>query len=140
MSDKWTERLSEYLDGELTAVERVALEAHLPNCAECSAVLDELRGVVARARALDDRPPARDLWQRVAALIGAAPAAERPVAQPKGRVLMFRRVSFTVPQLAAAALALMLGSGAVVYRIAARGAVQEMAIEPGSDIPAAVRA
>lgn len=140
MSDQWTGRLSEYLDGDLTATEQAALEAHLPRCAECSTVLDELRGVVARARALDDRPPARDLWPGVAALIGSNPAAKAP-APAQTRVLRFRRVSFTVPQLAAAALALMVGSGAVVYRLAGNAAPARMAgVEPGAEVPVSVRA
>jgi len=133
MTDKWTDRLSEYLDGDLTAMEQTALEAHVAHCADCSAVLDELRGVVARAQALDDRPPARDLWQGIAALIGSNPAAA-----PKSRQ---RRVWFTVPQLAAAALALMLGSGAVVYRLASNVASAGMvALEPGDEIPVSMRA
>src|SRR2546429_4165734 len=65
MSDTWTNRLSEYLDAELPANERAALEAHLPNCAECSATLAQLRRVVARAQGLDDRPPATDLWPAI---------------------------------------------------------------------------
>ena len=142
MTDQWTERLSEYLDGELTVTEQAALEAHLPQCAECASVLAELRGVVARARALDDRPPARDLWQGVAALIGSNPAAATVPSRPEPRVLRFRRVSFSVPQLAAAALALMLGSGAVMYRLAAgnRSTARMAAVQPGAEIPVSVRA
>src|SRR6185436_8757209 len=124
MTDRWTDRLSEYLDGELTEIDRIALEAHLPECAECTDTLAELRSVIGRARALDDRPPVRDLWPGVAALIGAAPAA-----RPKAKVLQFRRVSFSVPQLAAAALALMVGSGAVVYRLAGNRTVQVATVE-----------
>ena len=44
MTDTWNDRLSEYLDGELTPGERVALEAHLATCRECAATLAELRG------------------------------------------------------------------------------------------------
>ena len=35
MNDHWTDRLSEYLDGDLTAGERTALEAHLAPCGVC---------------------------------------------------------------------------------------------------------
>jgi len=58
MTDQWTDRLSEYLDGELLTGERTALEQHLLGCADCRATLAELRRVVARAQALDDTPPA----------------------------------------------------------------------------------
>lgn len=141
MTDKCTDRLSEYLDGDLTVMEQTALEAHVAQCADCSTVLDELRGVVARAQALDDRPPARDLWQGIAALIGSNPAAVQASGPKEAKVLSFRRVWFTVPQLAAAALALMLGSGAVVYRLASNAAPAGMAaLEPGDEIPMSMRA
>ena len=66
MTDKWSERLSEYLDGELNETEGRSLESHLATCAECAATLEELRGVTARAGSLDDRPPAHDLWAGIA--------------------------------------------------------------------------
>src|SRR2546423_15589238 len=110
MSDTWTERLSEYIDGTLAATERGALEAHLAGCAACATALDELRRVVARARALDDRPPATDLWPAIAEQIGVSSGAHGVVSLAERRTR--RRVTFTVPQLAAAAaLLLLLGSG-----------------------------
>src|SRR4051794_39262488 len=70
MSDVWTDRLSEYLDDELSPGERVALEGHLAQCAECSATLADLRRVLARARALESTGPMTDLWPGIAAGIG----------------------------------------------------------------------
>ena len=43
MKDQWTDRLSEYLDGELTGPERTTLEAHVASCDACRTTLDELR-------------------------------------------------------------------------------------------------
>ena len=43
MQDEWTDRLSEYLDGDLAEAERQALEAHLGVCEDCAATLEELR-------------------------------------------------------------------------------------------------
>jgi Putative zinc-finger len=97
MSDQWTDRLSEYLDGDLAEPGNAALEAHLTTCAACSETLAGLRRIVVRARSLEDRPPARDLWSGVAARIGAGP----------GR----RRLTFSVPQLLAAGIALAVLSG-----------------------------
>src|SRR5207247_8709535 len=113
MKDQWTDRLSEYLDGELAAPERTTLEAHLASCDGCRTTLDELRRVVTNARALDDRPPTADLWPAVAARIGLASRA-RPVA---------RRFSFTVPQLAAASVVLALLSGGGAWLIVRRRAI-----------------
>jgi anti-sigma factor RsiW len=114
MKDQWTDRLSEYLDGELPGPERTTLEAHLPSCDACRATLDELRRVVTNARALDDRPPTADLWPAVAARIGlSARSKARPVV---------RRFSFTVPQLAAASVVLALLSGGGAWLVGRRGA------------------
>src|SRR2546429_882504 len=110
--DQWTDRLSEYLDGDLGIAERAALEAHVASCAACEAILAELRRVVARAQAIDDQPPTTDLWPAIAQQIGVSSGAE-----PHGVVSLAarrarRRLSFTVPQLAAAAaVLLLLGSG-----------------------------
>ena len=108
MKDMWTNRLSEYIDGELDKAERDALEAHLATCGQCYATLGELRQVVGRAKALTDTEPATDLWAGIRAQIAPARAgvtAHRPI-RPSAR-----RFSFSVPQLLAASIALMLVSG-----------------------------
>jgi anti-sigma factor RsiW len=71
MSDQWTDRLSEYLDGEMKGSERAFLESHLERCEDCQETLAGLRRVMMRARSLEDRPPATDLWAGVAQRIGA---------------------------------------------------------------------
>src|SRR5688572_20299612 len=110
MTDQWNDRLSEYIDDELTAEERAALEAHLVSCRECAVTLEELREVVERAGSLSPRPPAGDLWP------GIEPRLQRSATiapfQPRTPA---RRFSFTVPQLVAAGLALMVMSGGGVW-------------------------
>lgn len=106
MSDRWMERLSEYLDGELPASDRAALEAHLETCNDCSTLLGELRRVVDRARVAEEYRPRRDLWPGIASRIGATPAASPRIG---------RRWSFSLPQLAAAAILLMTLSGGAVW-------------------------
>ena len=105
--DPWTDRLSEYLDGDLTADERTALETHLEGCGDCRELLAGLRRTVARARALEDRPPGADLWPGIAGRIGARSAPVR-----RGR-----RFTFTLPQLAAAGIALAVASGGSVWLV-----------------------
>jgi anti-sigma factor RsiW len=109
MRDQWTDRLSEYLDGELSAGERSALEAHLATCADCSATLEDLRRVVARAKSLEDREPTSDLWPGVAQHIRRGRVDDRPVRRDR------RRFSLTVPQLLAASVALVLLSSGGVW-------------------------
>ncbi len=52
--DLFTDRLSDYLDGEeLSATERAAIEAHLATCGACRTTLAELEAVAARGRVAD---------------------------------------------------------------------------------------
>jgi anti-sigma factor RsiW len=96
--DQWTDQLSDYLDDELSPAERAAVDAHLAGCPECARTLASLRRIVAEASSLAPRPPENDLWPAIAA-----------------RTVQQRRISFTVPQLAAAGLLLAaLSGGAVV--------------------------
>jgi len=109
MTDRWMDRLSEYLDGDLAPGERAALEAHLPGCAPCRAALDDLRHVVARAHALVDRPVGTELWGGIATRIGASGAPVVDLAARRARP----RITLSLPQLAAAAVLLVaVGAGA----------------------------
>lgn len=104
------ERLSAYLDGELSGDELDAAQAHVVACAECRTALDDLKRLTRRAASLDDRPPERDLWAGIAArLSGEAAPGVTPLLSRR------RRFAFSLPQLAAAGLALVaLSSGAAV--------------------------
>src|SRR3989442_6810968 len=118
MTGHGTDRLSLSLDGALAPAEREACEGHVAECAACAGTLADLRRVVARARSLEDRPPRTDLWPAIAAGIGLSPSSDVAdlAERRRGRA---RRFSFTVPQLAAACIALVLLSGAVVWRVLA---------------------
>lgn len=116
--ESWTDQLSDYLDDELPDAERVRVEAHLSECADCSAALDALRRVVAGASSLAPHPPEHELWTGIAARI--APPA--------------RRFSFTMPQLAAASLLLAALSGSVVWFLAAPGSGPQ-AVATGASLP-----
>jgi len=110
VTDIWTDKLSDYLDNELPANERAALESHLAGCATCTETLDELRAVMTSARRLPNDPPAHDLWAGIAAAI--EPAGQRvTVLRPRWR----REFRIGLPQLLAASVALMLLSGGAVW-------------------------
>lgn len=103
-----TDRLSEYLDDSLSRGERLDVERHLLDCADCRRTLDELRAVVAEARRLPDIAPASNLWPAVAGQIGTA---WRP-----------RRVSLPVPAAIAAGVLLALTSALSAWAILNRPA------------------
>jgi anti-sigma factor RsiW len=128
--DAWTDRLSEYVDGELDPAERAALDVHLQLCEGCAGTVEELRAVLRRAGALEESAPGTDLWPAIEARITAprearvldlsdragrkAPRATGPGAwQP-------RRWSFTLPQLAAAAVLLVMLSSVTMWAVLAR--------------------
>jgi anti-sigma factor RsiW len=105
MTDLWSERLSEYVDGELADAERVELERHLETCSSCRTTLAELKTVVAAVRVFDDVPPRRDLW----------PAIARSASRPA------RRVSISFVELIAASVFVALVSGLTVWVMTGRG-------------------
>jgi hypothetical protein len=119
MTDRWTELLSDYVDGGLDVAARTGLESHLRGCPDCSETLEDLRIVVARARSLPahSAAPDVDLWPGIEARIRGAqrPAPVLPVPRPRSRSWSERRVSFSLPQLAAACIALAIVSGSAVW-------------------------
>ena len=111
-TDAFTSQLSDYLDDELSATERQSVEIHLGECEACRTTLEDLRRVVAHAANVRDSAPVNDLWAGIESRI--TPASGRAL------VLAFRRaistrLSFTIPQVAAAGLALMILSGGLVW-------------------------
>jgi anti-sigma factor RsiW len=139
--EEWTDKLSDFLDGELPADEQRAVEAHLRGCGECAAVLADLKRVVVQAQKAGavPRPPSADLWGGIAVRIdsGSASGAERsaqaPAERPAGATvtpfadrpakafaLQSRRFAFTLPQLAAAAALVAAVSGGLVWRVVER--------------------
>ena len=141
MHQEWTDTLSDYLDDELSAGDRDAVEAHLLACAPCAAVLEELTRVVARAQAVTPRPPQADLWAGIARRIDADTGRPPAEVTPFGRREP-RRVAFTISQLAAAAVILAAVSGGIAWKFAVRspeGLRHDVAqgFSPASDADAA---
>lgn len=142
MHEQWMDKLSDYVDGELSAEDRYAVESHLQGCAECMAILNDLKRVVARAQAIGARPPQADLWAGIAGRIDRASAdgndngwrlARRNAVSAKAAAP--RRFAFTLPQLAAAAALIAAVSGGLAWSVAerARAAVEA---RPGADLQA----
>jgi hypothetical protein len=128
--EAFNHQLSDYLDDELRAEERAAVDAHLRECERCRADLQDLAAVVARARALPDTMPAENLWPGVEERL-LTPRVLRPA-------FSSRRFAFTIPQLVAASLALMIASGGMVWMARLGGARTDFPPIAG-EAPPAVR-
>src|SRR5262245_8172760 len=138
MNTHWTERLSEFHDGELSPAEYAECAAHLTQCHAYRDLLQELHVVTAAARADVDRDPSTNLWPGILARIGneaAGPADARPsIAEPRiaplrsemwGRASARptrRQLTFSIPQLALAASLLMAVTAGVSYLAVQRSA------------------
>lgn len=102
--DLMCERLAAYLEGDLAADERAFADEHLASCAACSAVLAELRMIVAAAGQLPPLTPSRDLWAGVESRIGTR-------VTPLGAPLAQRAVRRAWPLAIAAAVLIALSAG-----------------------------
>jgi anti-sigma factor RsiW len=67
------EKLSEYIDGELEAADRRAIEAHVAGCIACLACLQTLRQTVALCRTGTEHP-VPDAFSRRLSLLLAVPS------------------------------------------------------------------
>lgn len=125
MTDSWTDRLSEYVDGELDPRTHAALEAHLATCASCRATRDELERVVARARGIGYREPATDLWGGIeTSIAGNAPRSGR------------RLVTLSWARLATAAAIVAILAGGFAWTLASRRAVVVVTVPSSPDTTA----
>jgi len=111
MTDRWTDSLTDYLDGDMTVAEARTLEQHLDACEDCRLVLAQLRRVKNEARSLADPPVPDDLWAGIASRIGPAGSSSTHSAEP-ARVLHLpaRRPAFAWGWAMAAGIALLLVS------------------------------
>ena len=137
MHDPWIEKLSDHVDGLLDATATRDLLEHLAECDECRAITEDLRTIVATAREATPLEPARDLWPNIAARLQSEannPTADvhSPLSKPRSGP---RRFSFSMPQLAAAAVVLMTVSGATVWLL--RGAADAPMIASGTIVQSA---
>ena len=126
-----TDRLSDYMVGDLSSESHAEVEAHLAECGECRRVLEDLRTLVSQDEALDELEPPRDLWAGIAATL----EAPMPIAREEAKVIAFpaadtnapvpqerdslsgapRRFSFSTPQLIAASVVLIAASSLATW-------------------------
>jgi Putative zinc-finger len=113
--------LSDYLDDDLDAATRAAVDAHLAACQGCRDVLTDLIALRGTATAWGeaDATPAADLWPGIAARLAGprelAPASAPPGPAPGPRIAWYRRRwSVGLPELALAATLLAALGGTLL--------------------------
>jgi anti-sigma-K factor RskA len=122
--------LDDYVTGDLPEEARPAVEEHIASCAMCSAEVESLRQIVARAAGLPKsiEPPA-DAWLNIRSAIERDESASR-AASPASRFRIWQR-----PYVLAAAtilVAVLSSAGTVVY-MNSRGTGQRfIAVSGGS--------
>lgn len=134
----WTDKLSDWLEGELPDRGAAAVQEHLDACEACARVAEELAEVRRQAHALTVSVPAVDLWPAIQADLGRDPLADEvidltrhmdgyPERAPEAR-LVKPGIFLGIPQLVAAALVLLLGGwafGAMMPGAAARATTSD---------------
>ena len=79
-TDLQRDALVDLVDGRLDGAQQRDVERHLESCAQCRALVDDLRSIRAAAFMLDRHEPPAASWTRLQAAVAAEPL-------PKGRVL-----------------------------------------------------
>jgi anti-sigma factor RsiW len=80
-ADLQSDVLVDLVDGRLEPAHQRDIERHLEVCADCRALVTDLRSIRASAFMLDRREPGAALWSKLRAAIAAEPA-------PRGRLLV----------------------------------------------------
>jgi hypothetical protein len=101
--------LSAWLEGDLGDEERRAVDTHLRECLRCASLVRDIQNIRLDASKLPELAPSRDLWEGIAARIGA-PVIEL---KPRQAGTPVRRSW----QMAAAAVVLMAVSSGVTYLV-----------------------
>ena len=127
--DGFAAALADYLEGDAPDAVRAAVEAHAEECAECGALLADLRAIPVQAAALPALTPSRDLWSGIAERIDARVL---PLERPAARTIVPARRSWARPAVAAAAL--VVATAGITY-VATRARYE--ARGPNSPLPAA---
>lgn len=124
--------VTDYLGEEaLSAEQRAAADAHRLDCAECAALVADLRLIVQQAGDLPLLEPSRDLWsgveQRIAAqvvalpVVGSAASFEADLegsSAPAGTQGRMARREWSPRRLAVAASLLIVATAGITWRVA----------------------
>ncbi|HVT40524.1 MAG TPA: zf-HC2 domain-containing protein, partial [Gemmatimonadaceae bacterium] len=135
--------LPDYLEANaLSPPRRAAAEAHIAGCAECAALVADLRSIVRDARDLPPLTPSRELWDGIEARIEAPVVAlptkpadaviqGTPAVLPSGAPAP---AAATVPwkRFAIAASLLMAATAGVTYTLTSRSSLNIAVRDPAA--------
>ena len=107
--ERYSEWISEAIDGTLTPAQHAELDAHCRGCGACRELLDDLKEIRAAAASLDRLTPSPEMWTAIAAQIHTPRATVTPMPTRQRRVIFGSRWMHVA---AAAALVAMLGASA----------------------------
>ena len=123
--------LVDLVDGRLEAATERNIERHLEVCADCRALVADMRTIRAAAFTLDRREPAATTWPALAAKLAQEPA-------PTGRILMMPPAMRSRIVWLSAAAALVLATGLIVWPMLQRSdtpaAPTAAAPSPGAEV------
>ena len=74
-------KLSEYLDGSITAQEQAEIEAHLRTCQECETALNDLRKTIEQIKAIEEIEPPAWMTQKIMAKVRAEAEEKKSIFQ-----------------------------------------------------------
>lgn len=100
MSCTYTEDISAYVDGQLAANRAEPLRRHLPQCASCRALEEEVRATLTALAAIPAPEPPLDLRRRVLTSLPASPARQ-------SWLLALLRAPYAWPSVALAGVAMV---------------------------------
>jgi anti-sigma factor RsiW len=119
------EDISAYIDSQLYGGEKLELESHLRECAECRAVFEEMSEMTRLFREAERVAPSAFLWNRIeAGLAERRPARAWGAFIPSGLHAWGRSLG-----AATAALAVCLAAGLAIMHQNARRAAERAALE-----------
>jgi len=111
MRCEWTDRLSAYLDDELSASQHEAVDGHLGGCEVCRAALAQLGQVRDWAEDYEGELPREAVWRGISSTIRGS-AGQNQVVSIENARRRTRRPRYIIPAALAATLVLAaVGSG-----------------------------
>ncbi|HVX41413.1 MAG TPA: hypothetical protein VHB25_17745 [Gemmatimonadaceae bacterium] len=131
--DAFGDRLADFLERDVDETIRASMEAHALGCADCGALLADLRKLRIDAANLQELAPARDLWSGIAARI------ETPVVElnrgPSGAAAARAQRPMHRVRYGVAAAALIAVTATITHELTKRGAVASVPVQTVAAVP-----